>query len=100
MHWGGLEVYPSQGDGELEMMRTIEASGWRGQIGLPAEMGGDAEVTLKDYIAGLDWPAAEISQPDSGDLVPSPRVRQHDARWRPVRQVGDPAAAAPDPIAW
>ena len=35
-------------------------SGWRGPIGLIAEKGGDAEVTLKNYLNGLDWLAAEF----------------------------------------
>lgn len=46
IHWEGKLIYPSQGDSELAMMRTIEASGWRGPVGIIAENGGDAEVTL------------------------------------------------------
>jgi sugar phosphate isomerase/epimerase len=67
-------IYPSQGAHELEMMRTIQTSGWNGPIGLIAEKGGDAEVTLKGYITGLDWLAAEIKQPGSGGLPPFPPV--------------------------
>jgi sugar phosphate isomerase/epimerase len=67
-------VYPSQGDSELDMMRTIEESGWRGPIGLVAEKGGDAEVTLRNYIVGLDWLAAELKQPGSGGPHPFPAV--------------------------
>ncbi len=65
-------VYPSQGDSELEMMRTIQESGWRGPIGLVAEKGGDAEVTLGNYIVGLDWLAAELRRPGSGGPRPFP----------------------------
>jgi hypothetical protein len=65
-------VYPSQGDSELEMMRTIEESGWRGPVGLVAEKGGDAEVTLGNYIVGLDWLAAELKRPGSGGPRPFP----------------------------
>jgi len=75
MHWEGQEVYPSQGDSELEMMRTIQESGWKGHIGLIAEKGGDAEVTLKNYMIGLDWLAAELKQPGSGGNPPFPRVQ-------------------------
>jgi len=60
MSWDGHEVYPSQGDSESEMMRAIEDSGWRGPVGLIAEKGGDAEITLQNYILGLDWLAAEL----------------------------------------
>jgi sugar phosphate isomerase/epimerase len=63
-------IYPSQGNHELNMMRIIEKSGWKGPVGLIAEKGGDAEVTLSNYLKGLDWLAAEIKQPDSGGPRP------------------------------
>jgi|SRR5208283_1462594 len=66
----GNLIYPSQGDRELEMMRIIQDSGWRGPIGLIAERGGDAEVTLRNYQIGLDWLAAELKQPGSGGSRP------------------------------
>jgi sugar phosphate isomerase/epimerase len=72
----GQEVYPSQGDHDLEMMRTIQQSGWRGPVGLIAEKGGDAEVTLKKYLLGLDWIAAELRKPGSGGPCPFPPVRR------------------------
>jgi hypothetical protein len=65
-------VYPSQGDRELEMMRTIEASGWTGPIGLNTETGGDAKVALENARLGLDWVAAELKQPGSGGSRPFP----------------------------
>lgn len=70
MRWDGHLIYPSQGDSELEMMRTIQDSGWRGPIGLIAEKGGDAEITLRNYLVGLDWLAAELNE--SGPRVPPP----------------------------
>jgi sugar phosphate isomerase/epimerase len=72
MRWEGKEVYPSQGDSELDMMRTIQDSRWTGPIGLIAEKGGDAEVTLRNYIIGLDWLADELRQPGSGGPRPFP----------------------------
>jgi sugar phosphate isomerase/epimerase len=65
-------IYPSQGDRELAMMRTIQDSGWSGRIGVIAEKGGDAEVTLKNYLIGLDWLAAELTHPGSGGTRPFP----------------------------
>jgi hypothetical protein len=58
MRVDGQLIYPSQGDSELDMMRTIERSGWHGTVGLIAEKGGDAEITLKNLsgrtrLAGL-----------------------------------------------
>lgn len=49
----GTALLPGQGDNELEMMRVIQQSGWRGRVGVNAETGGDAEVTLTKAIAGL-----------------------------------------------
>jgi hypothetical protein len=65
-------LYPSQGDRELEMMRTIQSSGWTGPIGLNTETGGDAKVALENARLGLDWLAAELRQPDSGGPRPFP----------------------------
>jgi sugar phosphate isomerase/epimerase len=67
-------LFPSQGDSELDMMRVIQKSGWRGPIGLIAEKGGDAEVTLKNYLVGLDWLAAELKQPGSAGPRPFPPI--------------------------
>jgi hypothetical protein len=66
----GTSIYLSQGDRELEMMRSIQDSGWRGPIGLIAEKGGDAEITLQNNLAGLDWLAAELKRAGSGGSRP------------------------------
>jgi sugar phosphate isomerase/epimerase len=63
-------IPPSQGDKELEMLRTIQQSGWRGPLGLIAEQGGDAEVTLGNNLRGLDWLSKEIAHPGSGGERP------------------------------
>jgi hypothetical protein len=70
MVMGGRLIPLSQGDKELDMMRTIQQSGWRGPIGLIAEQGGDAETTLGDNLRGLDWLSKEIAQPGSGGKRP------------------------------
>ena len=61
---------PSQGKYELEMLRVILESGWHGPIGLIAEQGGDAEVTLGNYLRGLAWCGKELTQPGSGGPAP------------------------------
>jgi len=63
-------IPPSQGDHELEMLRTIQQSGWRGPLGLIAEQGGDAEVTLGRNLRGLDWLKKELALPGSGGERP------------------------------
>jgi hypothetical protein len=72
MSMDGHVLYPSQGDGELEMMSIIQHSGWKGPVGITAEKGGDAEVTLKNYFIGLDWLAAELNKSGSGGAKPFP----------------------------
>jgi sugar phosphate isomerase/epimerase len=69
---GELEfLYPSLGDNEEEMMRTIQRSGWHGRIGV---FGGfyseDEELTLKNLLRGIDWLAAELNQAGSGGSRP------------------------------
>ena len=64
-------IPPAQGDHELEMLRVIRQSGWKGPIGLIAEQGGDAEVTLANGLAGLDWLAKELARPGSGGARPA-----------------------------
>ncbi len=61
---------PSQGDFEQSMLRVILESGWRGPIGLIAEQGGDAEITLGNYMRGLDWLKKEFVKPSSGGPKP------------------------------
>lgn len=61
---------PSQGEFELGMLRVIVDSGWHGPIGLIAEQGGDAEVTLGNYQRGLEWCKKELTQPGSGGPKP------------------------------
>jgi len=63
-------IPPSQGDKELDMLRTIQRSGWHGRIGLIAEQGGDAEVTLRNDLRGLEWLSKELAHPGSGGERP------------------------------
>ncbi len=67
----GKLIPPSQGDHELEMMRIISQSGWRGPVGLIAEQGGDAEVTLGNNLRGLAWLKKELEKPGSGGERPN-----------------------------
>ena len=66
----GVLIYSGRGDRELEMMKTIEDSGWRGPVGLIGEKGGDAEVTLQNYLEGLNWLATEIRRQGAGGPAP------------------------------
>ena len=66
-------IPPAQGDYELEMLRVIQQSGWVGPIGLIAEQGGDAEVTLGNGLTGLKWLSKELAHPGSGGARPKIR---------------------------
>jgi sugar phosphate isomerase/epimerase len=68
----GHFAYPSQANAEIEMMRVIQESGWHGSVGMTAEMGGDSEMTLRNYQLGIDWIAKELSQPGSAGPRPFP----------------------------
>lgn len=72
-------LYPSQGNSELTMLRTIQQSGWHGPIGVVGEQGGDAEVTLGNCLVGLKWLAAELRSPGSSGGKPFPDVS--DPSW-------------------
>ncbi len=71
----GRLIPPSQGDRELQMMRVIEESGWHGPVGVIAEQGGDAEVTLGNDLTGLAWLKKELEQPGSGGERPTFETR-------------------------
>jgi len=68
----GHEAYPSQGDSDVMLMRTIQDSGWHGPVGIIAEKGGDAEETLRNYIIGVNWIGNELKKPGSGGPAPFP----------------------------
>lgn len=63
-------LFPGDGEHDLEMMRVIEDSGWQGPVGVIAETGGDAEVSLRNAILRVEWLAAELIQPGSGGAKP------------------------------
>ncbi len=68
------EIYLAQGQHEFDMMKTIQDSGWTGPVGLVAEKGGDAAVTLKNYMTGLDWLAARLKEAHIGSDRPFPEI--------------------------
>jgi azurin len=66
-------LHLGEGDQELEMLRCLDASGWRGPIGIidhRAET--DSEETLGNNLRGLAWLRAELAQPGSGRVRPFP----------------------------
>jgi sugar phosphate isomerase/epimerase len=73
----GAKILPlGQGDLDLELLRVIRDSGWRGPIGILNHTDEDAEARLQDNLDGLDW---LVSQLDGQNAGPKPAPRT----WRP-----------------
>lgn len=60
-----------QGDLDVELARTICASGYSGPIGILNHTAHDAEARLRDNLEGLDWVVGELT----GSRVPKPTPR-------------------------
>jgi hypothetical protein len=73
----GMKILPlGQGDLDLQLLKTIRDSGYRGPIGILNHTGEDAETRLKDNLDGLNWLVAQLDGKPAG---PKPQPRS----WRP-----------------
>jgi putative heme-binding domain-containing protein len=82
----GRKILPlGQGSLDLELLKTIRASGYRGPIGILGHTMDDAEERLKDNLDGLDW------------LVPQLDGKARGPRPTPRTPVPPPVRAAPKP---
>lgn len=61
-----------QGQLDLELLRAIRDSGYRGRIGIIGHTNDDAEARLQDNLDGLDW---LVPQLDSAKPGPKPKTR-------------------------
>jgi pimeloyl-ACP methyl ester carboxylesterase len=58
----GKKILPlGQGDLDLELLKTIAASGYHGPIGILGHTSDDAEERLKDNLDGLDWLVPQLA---------------------------------------
>ncbi len=65
-------LHLGEGDRELEMMRIIEKSGWRGPVGIiDHREETDSEVTLRANLRGLERLRRELALPEREPLNPS-----------------------------
>ena len=63
--------YIGSDESELAMIRVVEASGWRGPVGVIHERGNlDAAEGIKRNLEGLEWVQKELRQPGSGGPRP------------------------------
>lgn len=70
----GKKILPlGQGDRELELLRIIQKSGWRGPVGVLNHTDEDAEGRLLDNLEGLDWLIAQLEGRPAGPK-PQPRT--------------------------
>jgi sugar phosphate isomerase/epimerase len=73
----GKKIMPvGQGSRDLELLRIIQESGWRGPIGILNHTDEDAELRLRDNIEGLEWLARQLK-----GLPPSPKPTPRS--WKP-----------------
>jgi hypothetical protein len=73
----GLMILPlGQGDLDLQLLRTIVASGYHGPIGILNHTDADAEARLQDNLDGLDWLVRQLE-----GLPASPRPTPRT--WKP-----------------
>jgi sugar phosphate isomerase/epimerase len=70
----GKKILPlGQGDRDLDVLRTIVESGYRGPIGIIGHTQDDAEQRLQDNLDGLDWLVAQLEGKPPGPK-PEPRT--------------------------
>ncbi|HUY34261.1 MAG TPA: TIM barrel protein [Pirellulales bacterium] len=82
----GMKIVPlGQGQLDLELLKTIRDSGYRGSIGILGHTQDDAEERLRDNLDGLDW------------LVPQLLGKPAGPKPKPRTGSGTPAATAAPP---
>jgi quinoprotein glucose dehydrogenase len=58
----GKKILPiGQGEDDLDLLKTIAESDYRGPIGILGHTMDDAEETLKDNLAGLEWAVGKLT---------------------------------------
>ena len=99
----GRKILPlGQGSRDLDVLRIIRESGYRGRIGILGHTQDDAEERLRDNLDGLDWLVPQLDGKPAGPR-PKPRTPVPPPPREPVdvsallddaREHGDPAAGA------
>mgnify|MGYP001107197703 CR=1 FL=1 len=90
----GRKILPlGQGALDLQLLRTIRDSGYRGPIGILGHTMDDAEERLKDNLDGLDWLVLQLSGKSAGP-APKPRTAVPPRPEKAVSAKPDPEAEA------
>lgn len=89
---GGPKIMPvAQGELDLELLKTVRASGWRGPVGLLNHTDEDAEARLLDNLDGLNWLVAKL---DGKPSTTKPEPRSWKAKPAP-KPAGGAASLSP-----
>jgi quinoprotein glucose dehydrogenase len=75
---GQLILPLGHGELDLELLRIIASSGWRGPVGILNHTDADAEGRLLDNLDGLDWLVAQLR---GGPASPKPKTRTWTDYW-------------------
>jgi putative heme-binding domain-containing protein len=76
-----------QGDLDLELLKTIRDSGYRGPIGILGHTQDDAEDRLRDNLDGLDWLVPQLDGKAAGPKL-KPRTTSTSDRPPPAPTAG------------
>jgi len=69
----GMKILPlSEGEQDLELLKIIATSGYKGPIGIIGHTNHDVELRLRDNLDGLDWLVPQIEGKPAG---PKPAMR-------------------------
>ena len=87
----GQKIMPiGQGDIDLDLLRAIRDSGWRGPIGILNHTDEDAEARLLDNLEGLDWLVPQLDGRLPGPR-PTPRSWKVPPPTRAATANGEPS---------
>ncbi len=85
----GRKILPlGQGTLDLDLLRTIRDSGYRGPIGILGHTDDDAEERLKDNLDGLEWLLPQLDGKPAGPR-PTPRTPVPPPPAEPAADRGD-----------
>ncbi|MEW6305935.1 MAG: PQQ-binding-like beta-propeller repeat protein [Verrucomicrobiota bacterium] len=83
----GKKILPlGQGELDLQLLRIIRDSGWRGPVGILGHTQNDVEEQLLDNLDGLEWLVKQLDGKPAGPK-PQPRTMKRASASEPVKKV-------------
>jgi sugar phosphate isomerase/epimerase len=97
----GRKIIPlGTGDEELDLLRVVAASGWKGDVGIIGHTDEDAEVKLRKELDGLERLAPRFGEPRGPRKprpVANPSVGSGQTAGSQARSAGEPAVSGKEP---